>query len=176
MAPKDGLSTKERKAVATMNAAAEAAGQAEAASWEDNDKGLKAKSQRAQAKEEKSDSKLKAKQERKVLEEAEEERVIKVKGKNQAPTKVTHWEIAQRQALAARPAKPDRSVTVPSLLIENTNHMENVILATGIDAAIGALDTRCGRKERRPSTGSLSTVASVNDVADRPRRGHKGGR
>jgi len=172
------MSAKERKALVAIKAAAEHAVQAEAASWEDSDKVNKAKSKRLADKDAKSDAKLQSKQERKALEAVEEQESAKATGKKDTggPQKVTQWEIAQRQGLllAAAPKSETQarcSVDQPRLQ-KNTNHMEDVIIASGIDAALGVLDRGFVDKDRRPSTTSLSTVASVNDVGGRRRRGH----
>lgn len=115
--------------------------------WEENDKGNSKKAARAAAKDDKADAKASSKKELKELEAAEEAEMSKLKGANKAATsKVTQAEILRRQALMAAakaaPKKTDKTTTVDAPSIEeNTNRQENLVEASGIDAALSALDT-----------------------------------
>mmetsp|Transcript_142941 Transcript_142941/g.398290 ORF Transcript_142941/g.398290 Transcript_142941/m.398290 type:complete len:197 (-) Transcript_142941:135-725(-) len=135
-------SAKDKKSAKSAAATAAATKAAEDASWEDGDKGAKAKAARAAAKEDKADAKLQAKKEREELEAAENEAMSKLSGANKkAPTKVTQAEIARRQALLAmaKPKAAPKTVKQPKLE-ENKNRKVDEIEASGVDAALAALD------------------------------------
>lgn len=136
------LSRKDRAQLVQNAAAAAAAQAAENASWQEDDKGLLRKSARAADKDAKSDAKLAAKIERRNLENVENE-LVSGKAK-QGPAKVTQAEVARRQALAASAAKPKKAAksrVVPQPELEpNWNHQQEVIVASGMDACLAAVD------------------------------------
>lgn len=146
-----GDESKKSKAAAKASAGAAAdKAKAEAASWEENDKGLKAKSSRAAAKEEGADAKLAAKLEKKALEAAEEEENSKLSGAGKkggassGSSKLSQAEIARRKAMMAamqpKAKSSAKTVTVAQpKLEENRNREVDVVEASGIDAALSAL-------------------------------------
>eukprot|EP00928_Gymnodinium_smaydae_P046608 TRINITY_DN31059_c0_g1_i1.p2 TRINITY_DN31059_c0_g1~~TRINITY_DN31059_c0_g1_i1.p2 ORF type:complete len:209 (+),score=87.71 TRINITY_DN31059_c0_g1_i1:75-701(+) len=158
-----GDTSKKDKQKAAASAAGEAAAKAaEDAAWNDNDKGNKSKASRAADKEAKADAKLQDKLERKAQEAAEEEANSKMKGANKqggGSAKVTQAEIARRQALlaamgggakskAAPKKKTLKTEAVDAAPIEaNTNRERDVVEASGIDAALGALEV--GEKKEK---------------------------
>lgn len=165
-------SNKDKKKAAAAAGAAVAAAAAEDASWEDNDKGNKAKASRAAAKSEAADEKLRRKAENKELEEAENASMSKVKGANKGSTKVTQAEIMRRQALLAAtkaaPKKgyPGKTVVEKAPEIQpNMNRTGDDIDATGVDAALKAL-------ERTTSTIS-TTKMSYKEFEERELDGIK---
>eukprot|EP00413_Alexandrium_margalefii_P026365 CAMPEP_0204579270 /NCGR_PEP_ID=MMETSP0661-20131031/43394_1 /ASSEMBLY_ACC=CAM_ASM_000606 /TAXON_ID=109239 /ORGANISM="Alexandrium margalefi, Strain AMGDE01CS-322" /LENGTH=233 /DNA_ID=CAMNT_0051588267 /DNA_START=74 /DNA_END=776 /DNA_ORIENTATION=+ len=145
-----GDASKKDKQKAAASSASEASKKAaEDASWQEADKVLKSKEERASAKAAQADAKLAAKKERQELEAAEEATVSKLKGANKGSTKMTQAEIARRQALLAMSksaAKPKKSEVVSAPKIEANTNREDVVEATGIDAALSALDTGSEKK------------------------------
>jgi len=143
---------KQRASAAADREAARAS--AEDAAWEETDKGNKKKSERAAAKEEKADAKLAAKKERDELEAAENASTSTMKGANKGSSKMTQAEIQRRQALMAMsaakaaPKKSAKSKVVAAPKLEaNTNKADDVE-ASGIDAALGSLDTPEDKKSK----------------------------
>ncbi|CAL1134521.1 unnamed protein product [Cladocopium goreaui] len=143
-------SAKDKKAAAAKAKDEAAKAAAEDASWQDTDKGVQKKAQRAADAAAKADAKLAAKAELKELERQEEEATSQMKGANKKASgypKVTQAEIARRQALMgavakANPKKQSKKTEVVSQpkLEANTNRQEDVVDASGIDAALSALD------------------------------------
>eukprot|EP00440_Ansanella_granifera_P001784 gb/GFBE01001924.1/.p1 GENE.gb/GFBE01001924.1/~~gb/GFBE01001924.1/.p1 ORF type:complete len:201 (+),score=89.41 gb/GFBE01001924.1/:1-603(+) len=120
----------------------------EDADWAEKDKGNLKKAARAADAAAKADAKLAAKAEAKELEKAEDEAAnSKLSGANKksaGSAKMTQAEIARRQALMAAMAKPaakKQVKTVPQPKLEaNTNRQQDLVEASGIDAALGRLD------------------------------------
>ena len=142
-------SAKDKKAAASKAKDEAAKAAAEDASWQDTDKGIQKKAQRAADAAAKADAKLAAKAELKELERQEEEETSQLKGANKKAgyPKVTQAEIARRQALMgamakANPKKQTKKTEVVSQpkLEANTNRQEDIVDASGIDAALSALD------------------------------------
>jgi hypothetical protein len=135
-------SAKDKKAAKNAVASAATAKAADDAAWADDDKGRKAKESRAAEATAKADAKLQAKKEREELEAAENAEISKMSGANKkAPTKVTQAEIARRQALLAmaKPKSAPKTVKQPKLE-ENTNRKQDEVDASGVDAALSALE------------------------------------
>mmetsp|Transcript_12876 Transcript_12876/g.15966 ORF Transcript_12876/g.15966 Transcript_12876/m.15966 type:complete len:204 (+) Transcript_12876:44-655(+) len=153
-------SAKDKKAAAQKAKDEAAKAAAEDASWQDNDKGIQKKAARAADAAAKADAKLAAKAELKELERQEEEETAQMKGANKKAggyPKVTQAEIARRQALMgamakANPKKQTKKTEVVSQpkLEANTNRQEDVVDASGIDAALSALDV--GEKKQSKMT------------------------
>ncbi|CAJ1374233.1 unnamed protein product [Effrenium voratum] len=149
-------SAKDKKAAAAK-AKDEAAKQAaEDESWQENDKGAVKKAARAADAAAKADAKLAAKAELKELERQEEEENSGMKGANKkgGGYKVTQAEIARRQALMAA-AKPNpkkqtkkTEVVAAPKLEANLNRVEDAVDASGIDAALSALDVGGEKKSK----------------------------
>merc|ERR1712135_55261 len=92
----------------------------------------------------KADAKAEAKREAKALEEAENADLSKLKGANKGSQKLTQAELARRQALLAM-AKPAAKKTAKSLpvaqpVVEANVNRDNIVEATGVDAALAALE------------------------------------
>jgi hypothetical protein len=140
--------------------------------WQETDKVARKKIARAQAKETKADAKLQAKSTRRAL-EAEEEKANAVAAAAKVPQKITQFEIARRQALAAAIVRsPDRGVVPQPRLMENMNRASGVVVASGLDAALGALDD-CGvgaKCRREVSFDELSTCSTRCSTPPRRRR------
>eukprot|EP00403_Amphidinium_massartii_P035457 CAMPEP_0178446410 /NCGR_PEP_ID=MMETSP0689_2-20121128/40786_1 /TAXON_ID=160604 /ORGANISM="Amphidinium massartii, Strain CS-259" /LENGTH=184 /DNA_ID=CAMNT_0020071227 /DNA_START=97 /DNA_END=648 /DNA_ORIENTATION=+ len=144
-------SAKDKKAAAASAKADAAKKAAEDASWEDNDKGTKKKADRKADADAKADAKLQAKKEKEELEAAENEANAKVKGASKAPQKLTQAEIARRQMLAAmsKPAPSKKKDVVAQPSVEaNTNREKDSVDASGIDAAVSALEEKGGKAEK----------------------------
>ena len=140
-------SAKDKKAAASKAKDEAAKAAAEDASWQDTDKGVQKKAQRAADAAAKADAKLAAKAELKELERQEEETSQLRANKKAGYPKVTQAEIARRQALMgamakANPKKQTKKTEVVSQpkLEANTNRQEDIVDASGIDAALSALD------------------------------------
>jgi hypothetical protein len=141
MAPKvqTDVSAFERRLAKAQKAADAAAQKAEDASWEETDKKSLKKAARVKELELKADRKLQSKNERKSL-LAEEENRFAVQIDNK-PKKLTVFEIERRKALlAAAESAPYATAVPPPKLCENDNRRRHGISATGIDAALGALE------------------------------------
>lgn len=143
-----GDASKKDKQKAGAAAASEAARSAkDDASWEEDSKGNKAKAERAAAKAAQADAKLAAKKERDELEASETAATSTMKGANKGSSKMTQAEIQRRQALMAMaaaksaPKKSAKSQVVAAPKIEENSNRAGDVEASGIDAAIGALDT-----------------------------------
>jgi len=128
---------------------------AEDASWQDDSKGTKKKAERAAAKEEKADAKIAARKERDELEAAESAASSTMKGASKGSSKMTQAEIQRRQALmamAAAKAAPKKSaktqVVAAPKVEENINRADSVEVS-GIDAALGALETPAETKSSK---------------------------
>ncbi|CAK9049383.1 unnamed protein product [Durusdinium trenchii] len=116
------------------------------------------KAQRAADAAAKADAKLAAKAELKELERQEEEANSQMKGANKKGSgyaKVTQAEIARRQALMGAMAKanPKKQVKKTEVVSQpkleaNTNRQEDVVDASGIDAALSALDAGVEKKPK----------------------------
>mmetsp|Transcript_35952 Transcript_35952/g.82900 ORF Transcript_35952/g.82900 Transcript_35952/m.82900 type:complete len:205 (+) Transcript_35952:68-682(+) len=152
-------SAKDKKAAAQKAKDDAAKAAAEDAAWAETDKGNLKKAARAAETAAKADAKLAAKAELKELEKAEEEASSSMKGANKKAAgyggKVTQAEIARRQALMASMAKANpkkqtkKTEVVPQPKLEaNTNRIEEVVDASGIDAALNALDVGGEKKSK----------------------------
>merc|ERR1712048_718217 len=112
----------------------------------ETDKGNLKKAGRKAEAEAKADAKLAAKKEKEELEAADDAASSKIKGGNKGAgsTKVTQAQLAQRQALLAMAApkgKSKKSEVVSQPQVEaNTNRKDDNVEATGIDAALEALE------------------------------------
>jgi len=139
------IGRKERQALKAQADAILAEEQAEAALWEDSgDKKTKARRERVSLKESKADAKHAARRDRRTLEEEEEAAAMSdPKGANRN-SKITQAEVARRQALLcsfAETQKVGRAQVVPQpQLEENRNRKAGLIDATGLDAALAALE------------------------------------
>ncbi|CAJ1361856.1 unnamed protein product [Effrenium voratum] len=163
-------SAKDKKAAAAK-AKDEAAKQAaEDESWQENDKGAVKKAARAADAAAKADAKLAAKAELKELERQEEEENSGMKGANKkgGGYKVTQAEIARRQALMAA-AKPNpkkqtkkTEVVAAPKLEANLNRVEDAVDASGIDAALSALDVG-GEKKSKTCLGRVRSQRTGGD-------------
>jgi len=136
-------SAKDRKKQAASEQERLGRQKAEDASWEETDKGISKKLNRAKAKEEKADAKLASRAERQALEEAENAEISKLKGANKGSQKITQAELARRQALMAAsvPKKTTKTVVVPQPeLDENRNRESETVEASGLDDILNSLE------------------------------------
>eukprot|EP00931_Biecheleriopsis_adriatica_P010168 TRINITY_DN111262_c0_g1_i1.p2 TRINITY_DN111262_c0_g1~~TRINITY_DN111262_c0_g1_i1.p2 ORF type:complete len:225 (+),score=73.56 TRINITY_DN111262_c0_g1_i1:71-676(+) len=155
-------SAKDKKAASAKAKDDAAKKAAEDASWAETDKGNVKKAGRAADAAAKADAKLAAKAELKELERAEDEANASAKGANKKqPTKVTQAEIARRQALmAAMAGKPKAKVTKKTETVDapkieaNTNRQQDVVDASGLDAALSALEGG-GEKKSKMTYGEF---------------------
>jgi len=140
-----GVKEKNREKAAIDKLKAEQA--TEDATWKENNKNINAKEKRKEDKMETAEEKARRKQELKELEAAEEEEIGKMKGaKKKNPTKVTQAEVARNMAMqaalaAASGGKKKSKAVVPQPKLEpNLNRETDLVEATGIDAALAALE------------------------------------
>merc|ERR1712183_1198599 len=113
--------------------------------WEETDKRICRKNERAKLKEERADTRLEARRERKQLEESE----VAAGTGHGVEKKVTQAEIARRLALtdgskrnATQQSSSRASKIVDQPLLEpNLNREAAIVDASGLDAALYALET-----------------------------------
>jgi len=151
-------SKKDKNAERADAANAKAKSAAEAAAWQDNDKGNAAKANRAAAAADKEAEKLAKKEELRALQAAEEESLAGVVGnkKKPEPKKMTQAQIAQKQALlaAAKKQAEKKAAKAESSQPElkpNMNHINRdkaleaaaegyeLVDVSGVDAALAGL-------------------------------------
>merc|ERR1719160_798359 len=159
-------SKKDKNAEKAADASAKAAADAEAASWQDNDKGNAAKANRKAAAEDKDAEKLARKEELRALQAAEEESLAGVGNKKSAaPKKMTQAQIAQKQALLAAAKKQaekkaQKAETSQPELKPNMNHINRdkaleaaaegyeLVDVSGVDAALAGLSAGDDKGEK----------------------------
>lgn len=149
MAPqvRTDVSAFERKLARAQQAAAAAAQKAEDAAWEETDKRSLKKMARANDLALKADNKLRGKTERRQS-LAEEEKRLTAQVDNK-PKKLTVFEIERRKALmAAIESGPGNNDVVSVKLRENDNRQRDGISASGINAALAALDDLGSKSQR----------------------------
>eukprot|EP00927_Polykrikos_kofoidii_P051859 TRINITY_DN45641_c0_g1_i1.p1 TRINITY_DN45641_c0_g1~~TRINITY_DN45641_c0_g1_i1.p1 ORF type:complete len:141 (+),score=31.91 TRINITY_DN45641_c0_g1_i1:126-548(+) len=138
------LSAKERRRLKAEMEEDEKARRLEDASWLETDKKINAKFLRKQQREDRADRKLQANVERKTLEKQEEmaEEYARARKKDSIH-KITQAEVARRQLLAVSSKRGTSKTSVVSqpVLEPNLNRCRNVIDATGLDAALAAMES-----------------------------------
>jgi len=170
-----GIKEKQREKAAVEKLKGEQA--LEDAAWKDNNKNVVAKEARKNAKLDTAEEKERKKQELKALEQAEEEELGKLKGANKKNSagKVTQAEIAKNMAMAAALAaaqggKKKSKACVPQPKLEpNMNRQADVVEATGIDAALAALEV-----SDKPEGGKMTFKRFKAENVDRIKAENKG--
>lgn len=150
-------SANERKAAKAAEEKEKRDTEAENALWQDDDKNLAKKNMRKEERERKRLEELQRKHEIRLLAKQEEAEEPKAKTRPITATKVTQFQL-QQQRLKAEAAAASADTSTPTHLdaplMENTNRLEDVVSATGVDEALKALSV----SSPDPEGGGLGRV------------------